>query len=46
LHRARQLLRDQLDKQTGPVLLNTFAFAGRRCQRVIAAVLTRLGIAE
>jgi RNA polymerase sigma-70 factor, ECF subfamily len=46
LHRARQLLRDQLDKQIGPVLLNAFPFAGRRCRRVTAAVLTRLGITE
>jgi hypothetical protein len=38
LHRARQLL----DEQIGPVLLNTFPFAGRRCQRVIAAMLTAL----
>jgi RNA polymerase sigma-70 factor, ECF subfamily len=46
LHRARQLLRDQLDKQIAPVLTNAFPIAGRRCQRVTAAVMTRLGIAE
>ena len=46
LHRARQLLRDQLDKQIAPALTNAFPIAGRRCQRVIAAVMTRLGIAE
>jgi RNA polymerase sigma-70 factor, ECF subfamily len=46
LHRARQLLRDQLDKQIGPILMNAFPFAGRRCQRVTEAVLTRLGITE
>jgi RNA polymerase sigma-70 factor, ECF subfamily len=46
LHRARQLLRDQLDKQIGPALKNAFPFAGRRRQRVTAAVLTRFGLAE
>ena len=43
LHRARQLLRDQLDKQIGPVLMNAFPFAGRRCQCVTLAVTQRLG---
>ena len=46
LHRARQLLRDQLDKEIGPVLTNAFPFAGRRCQRVTAAVMLRLGLVE
>jgi RNA polymerase sigma-70 factor (ECF subfamily) len=43
LHRARQLLRDQLDKQVGPVLMDAFPFAGRRCERVTEAVMKRLG---
>ena len=30
LHRARRLVREQLDKQIGPVLMNAFPFAGRR----------------
>jgi len=46
LHRARQLVRDQLDKQIGPVLMDAFPFAGRRCERVNEAVMKRLGIAE
>jgi len=46
LHRARQLVRDQLDKQIGPVLMEAFPFAGRRCERVTAAVMKRLGFAE
>jgi len=46
LHRARQLLREQLDKQIGPELTKAFPFAGRRVQRVTTTVLTRLGIAE
>src|SRR6516164_10163605 len=46
LHRARQLVRDQLDKQIGPVLMEAFPFAGRRCERMTEAVMTRLGFAE
>jgi RNA polymerase sigma-70 factor (ECF subfamily) len=43
LHRARQLVRDQLDKQIGPVLMDAFPFAGRRCERMTEAVMKRLG---
>ena len=46
LHRARQLVRDQLDKQIGPVLMHAFPFAGRRCERMTGAVMIRLGFAE
>lgn len=46
LHRARQLVRKQLDAQIGPVLLDAFPFAGRRCERLTVAVLARLGLAE
>ena len=46
LHRARQLVRDQLDKQIGPVLMDAFPFAGRRCERLTKAVMARLGLAE
>jgi RNA polymerase sigma-70 factor, ECF subfamily len=42
LHRARSLLRDQLDKQIGPLFIEAFPFAGRRCERVTQAVLQRL----
>lgn len=44
LHRARRLVRQQLDAQIGPVLLDAFPFAGRRCERLTAAVMKRLGI--
>ena len=44
LHRARRLVRDELDKQIGPVLLDAFPFAGRRCERMTNAVLQRLTI--
>lgn len=43
LHRARRLVREQLDKQIGPVLMDAFPFAGRRCERVTQSVLFRLG---
>ncbi len=46
LHRARQLVRDQLDKQIGPVLMDAFPFAGRRCERITEAMMKRLGFAE
>jgi RNA polymerase sigma-70 factor (ECF subfamily) len=46
LHRARALLREQLDRQIGPVLLDAFPFAGRRCRRMSDAVIARLGLAE
>ena len=46
LHRARQFVRDQLDKQIGPVLMDAFPFAGRRCERMTEAVMKRLGFAE
>ncbi|MGN6749334.1 MAG: RNA polymerase sigma factor [Xanthobacteraceae bacterium] len=43
LHRARQLVRDQLNKQIGPVMMDAFPFAGRRCERLTTGVLKRLG---
>jgi RNA polymerase sigma-70 factor, ECF subfamily len=46
LHRARRLVREQLDKQIGPVMLDAFPFAGRRCARTTQAVMLRLGFAE
>jgi RNA polymerase sigma-70 factor (ECF subfamily) len=44
LHRARQLVREQLNKQIGPVLMDAFPFAGRRCERMTDAVMKRLRI--
>jgi RNA polymerase sigma-70 factor, ECF subfamily len=44
LHRARALVRDQLDKQIGPVLMDAFPFAGRRCARMTEAVVRKLGL--
>jgi len=43
LHRARRLVRQQLDEQIGPVLMGAFPFAGRRCELLTAKVMQRLG---
>ena len=43
LHRARALLRKELDDRIGPVMLDAFPFAGRRCDRLTAAVMQKLG---
>ncbi|TPM39740.1 RNA polymerase sigma factor [Mesorhizobium sp. B2-3-4] len=44
LHRARVLLRKAMDDEIGPVLLDAFPFAGRRCERLTGAVMGRLGL--
>ena len=43
LHRARTMLRDNVEKKIGPVVMEAFPFAGRRCERLTDAVLKRLG---
>ncbi|TGP27210.1 MULTISPECIES: RNA polymerase sigma factor [unclassified Mesorhizobium] len=43
LHRARALVRKALDDEIGPVLLDAFPFAGRRCEKLTQAVMKRLG---
>ena len=43
LHRARTLLRNNVEKQIGPVVMEAFPFAGRRCERLTQTVLQRLG---
>jgi RNA polymerase sigma-70 factor, ECF subfamily len=45
LHRARALVRKELHAKVGPILPDAFPFAGRRCDRLTSAVLTRLGFA-
>ena len=37
LHRARALLRSHVEKQVGPILLETFPFGGNSCRRVTQA---------
>ncbi|WP_275196729.1 RNA polymerase sigma factor [Bradyrhizobium sp. CSA207] len=43
LHRARAMLRENVEKKIGPVVMDAFPFAGRRCERLTEAVLKRLG---
>jgi RNA polymerase sigma-70 factor, ECF subfamily len=43
LHRARQLVRDRLESEIGPILMDAFPFAGRRCERLTETVMKRLG---
>jgi RNA polymerase sigma-70 factor (ECF subfamily) len=42
LHRARVLLRAELDRQLGPALTSTFPFGGRRCERMTEMVVHRI----
>ena len=44
LHRARAMLRENVEKKIGPVVLEAFPFAGRRCERLTEAVLRRLSL--
>ncbi|MEH2494776.1 RNA polymerase sigma factor (sigma-70 family) [Bradyrhizobium sp. AZCC 1678] len=43
LHRARTMLRDIVEKKIGPVVMEAFPFAGKRCERLTDTVLKRLG---
>lgn len=43
--RARGLLREALGRQIGALADDIFAFDGGRCDRIVAAVLARLGLA-
>lgn len=42
LHRARNLLRENLYQRAGVTLASLFAFGNARCDRVVAAVMARL----
>jgi RNA polymerase sigma-70 factor (ECF subfamily) len=44
LHRARAMLRENVERKIGPVVLEAFPFAGRRCERLSETVLKRLGL--
>ncbi|MEP9375060.1 RNA polymerase sigma factor [Mesorhizobium sp. KR1-2] len=46
LHRARALVRKELNAQIGPVLLDAFPFAGQRCERLTTAVMKRLSYSD
>ena len=43
LHRARAMLRENVERKIGPVVMEAFPFAGKRCERLTDAVLKRLG---
>ena len=43
LFRARALLREALDRDMDAAKAGVFAFAGARCDRIVAAVLARIG---
>jgi RNA polymerase sigma-70 factor, ECF subfamily len=42
LHRAREMLQADIQRQVGSAVRHAFGFLGRRCDRVVAAVLRRL----
>jgi RNA polymerase sigma-70 factor (ECF subfamily) len=42
LHRARTLVREELDARIGGQLAEVFSFQAPRCDRVVAAVLARI----
>jgi RNA polymerase sigma-70 factor (ECF subfamily) len=46
LHRARALVKQELEAQIGPVFLDAFPFAGKRCDRLTENVMTKLGFVE
>jgi len=43
LHRARAALRSDLERRMGAELRHVWAFAGRRCDRIVESVLERIG---
>jgi len=44
LHRARLMLRDDLERQVGPMLTTVFPFDGARCERMADVVIARLRV--
>jgi RNA polymerase sigma-70 factor (ECF subfamily) len=42
LHRARRMLKDALAEHIGPHFGELYPFAGKRCDRITAAVVGRL----
>jgi RNA polymerase sigma-70 factor, ECF subfamily len=44
LHRARNMLKENVERKIGPVVMEAFPFAGKRCERLTEAVLKRLGV--
>ena len=46
LHRARNMLKENVERKIGPVVMEAFPFAGKRCERLTDAVIKRLGLAK
>ncbi len=46
LHRARAMLRRDLEDQFGPLLADTYPFGGRRCERMAENVIARIEAAR
>jgi RNA polymerase sigma-70 factor (ECF subfamily) len=46
LHRAREMLQASIERQVGTAVHLAFGFLGRRCDRIVASVLRRMGEAE
>jgi RNA polymerase sigma-70 factor (ECF subfamily) len=46
LHRAREMIQADIQRQVGTAARFAFGFLGRRCDRVVASVLRRLGEEE
>ena len=46
LHRARSLIRAELEAVIGPVFLDAFPFAGRRCERLTVVALKKIATAD
>ena len=46
LHRARSMLRENVEKKIGPVVMDAFPFAGKRCERLTQSVLKRLRLVK
>jgi RNA polymerase sigma-70 factor, ECF subfamily len=44
LHRARAMLRENVEQKIGPVVMAAFPFAGERCERLTEAVLKKFDL--
>ena len=46
LHRARAMLRENVERKIGPLVMAAFPFAGKRCERLTEAVLKKLNLSR
>ena len=42
LHRARRLLREAMERRSGPLLMSAFPFDGWRCERMTRLVIEKI----